>query len=279
MKEYLARVVRLAASTLIHFYRDGGFHHCASVSYYSVLSLGPFLYLLGFTLHELLPGFARDAVRLYAQYLPPDTAAVVEQIGVSLEAAKGLLVFAVPSLLWVASAAFLSLEFGVNVAFDTVPRRRFWLSRLKASAGAVTMVLLLVIFLVARHLASLVQAQAQALGLSSIPGARELRLTAAVYPAVSFLAFFFFYKVLPRGRVRWSSAAGSALFSVLLWEAARRTFGGMILRSHAYGLATGTLAGVVAFLLWVYAGVAVTLLGAELCALLNGNRRVVARTA
>jgi len=52
-------------------------------------------------------------------------------------------------------------------------------------------------------------------------------------------------------------------------EGARRLFGGLLLRSPAFGLLTGTLAGTVAFLLWVYTAVAIVLLGAEFAALVH----------
>ena len=46
----------------------------------------------------------------------------------------------------------------------------------------------------------------------------------------------------------------------------------MLAGSHAFGLLTGTLAGTVAVLLWIYVSVAILLMGAELAAVLNGNR-------
>ena len=60
--------------------------------------------------------------------------------------------------------------------------------------------------------------------------------------------------------------------SVGLWEAARRVFGSFLRNSPYYGLLTGSLAGVVAFLVWVYTAVGVLLLGAEIAAVINGNR-------
>ena len=72
--------------------------------------------------------------------------------------------------------------------------------------------------------------------------------------------------------VSGAAVVWSALAAVVLWEAARRLFGAVLLDTPAYGEVTGTLAGVVAVLLWIYAGVAVTLYAAELAAVLNGNR-------
>ena len=43
-------------------------------------------------------------------------------------------------------------------------------------------------------------------------------------------------------------------------------------RIDVFAHVTGTLAGMVAFLLWIYVSVAIVLVGAELAAVLNGNR-------
>ena len=67
-------------------------------------------------------------------------------------------------------------------------------------------------------------------------------------------------------------AAPAAAFSVVALELGRRLFGRLLERSPAFGVLSGSVAGIVAFLLWIYTAVAVVLLGAELAAVLNGNR-------
>ena len=89
---------------------------------------------------------------------------------------------------------------------------------------------------------------------------------------MTFLTFSLFFKLLPRGKVRWPPTFAGAGLSVALWELARRLFGGFLLRSPSFGALNGTVAGIVAFLLWIYAAAAIILLGAELAAVLNGNR-------
>ncbi len=57
-----------------------------------------------------------------------------------------------------------------------------------------------------------------------------------------------------------------------MWEGARHAFGGLLARSPAFGFFSGAVAGIVAVLGWIYVAVAVTIYGAEVAALLNGNR-------
>jgi membrane protein len=89
---------------------------------------------------------------------------------------------------------------------------------------------------------------------------------------VTFVVFTLFYKWLPRGKVAWSAAGRAAAVAVVLWDFARRFFGGLLASSPAFGLFSGALAGIVAVMGWVYVAVAVTIYGAEVAALLNGNR-------
>ena len=95
-----------------------------------------------------------------------------------------------------------------------------------------------------------------------------------VSPALTFIVFFLFYWLLPSGRVRRGPAVASALLATVGWEAARQLFGLFLQSSPAFGLLTGTLAGVLAFLFWIYTGLAIILLGAELAAVLNGDRPI-----
>ena len=56
-------------------------------------------------------------------------------------------------------------------------------------------------------------------------------------------------------------------------EDAGQLFGLLLQSSPTFGLLTGTLAGVLAFLFWIYTGLAIVLLGAQFAAVLNGDRR------
>jgi membrane protein len=261
----------LAWRALRNFWNDGCPNFAAMVAFWAVLGLGPSVYLVGFFLGGLLPA-DRTALQQLAVYLPREAEPFVDDLAQSLRQGRGLVVLALPGLIWIASGAFLALEYAVNVAFATVRRRRFWLSRLKACVAAAAVAGMLAASLIADHLAVLIDAQRHTLGLSPWLGPVGRGASYGVHLLLNFAAFAALYKVLPRGRVRWSAVAWSALAAVGLWEAARRVFGRMLLNSTAYGEVTGTLAGIVAVLLWVYTSVAVTLLAAELAAVLNGNR-------
>jgi len=179
---------------------------------------------------------------------------------------------AVPVLIWVASNAFSSLEVAVNVAFGTTPLRRFWLSRFKAFAGLSAAVIVLGATVVVGHLASWLDRYYSQIGAPRIFSPTERVFSVLGLGVVTFVVFTLFYKTLPRGKVAWGAAARAALIAVVLWEASRQVFGRLLAKSPAFGLLSGALAGVVAFLGWIYVAVVVILYGAEVAALLNGKR-------
>ena len=278
MIERAPEPLRTLLAALRNFLHDNSVDRAATVSFYSLLSLGPIMLLVG----ELLSWVVgeREAMdRLVEQlsnFVPPAVADALPAVLDSLETGGALVWIAVPALVWVGSSAVASLEYAISVAFGTVSERRFWRARLKTFGVVGGGLLLLIISVVANTLPGLREAAA-AVGLVQLLDWLSGTGSQLLIQSVTLGCFAIFYKFLPRGRVRWSAALTGALLALVLWDGARRLFGAWLAGSPAYGVLTGTLAGTVAFLLWIYASVAVILLGAELAALRNGNRRVLER--
>lgn len=266
--------LRLVSRGMLHFLDDHGFSHAAAVAYYSLLSLPPFLYLAGHAIRRLLPDSATSeaAVGSVSAFLPPAAVPVFRQILRNLPEGDGLVWIAVPALVWSATTAFTAFELAVNVAFGSVAKRRFWLSRLKAFAGVAAASFVLGGSILWKEGGGWLAARREALSLPPVLGPTLAWLSGAAVLLVTYAAFVGVYKVLPREKVSVKACAIAAIPAVLLWEGARLVFGGILERSPIFGLLTGALAGAVAFLLWIYVGVAFALFGAELAALLNGSR-------
>jgi len=279
MTDPLRRFLRLLWRALQRYLSDHGPNHAAAVAYFSLLSLPPFLLLAGRALARVLPDTdGTDAIlSAFTSYLPLEIAPSLDSLGRGLHEGGALVAVAVPVLFWVASHAFSSLEVAINVAFGTTPQRRFWLSRLKAFAGLSGGVLLLGATVVAGHVASWLDGYYAAIGAPSSLSPRAHLVSTAALVAVAFAVFTLFYKWLPRGKVAWWAAGRAAAVAVVLWEGARQIFGGLLARSPTFGIFSGALAGIVAVLAWVYVAVAVTIYGAEVAALLNGNREGAGR--
>jgi membrane protein len=274
MKRWLQRTVALIGRSVLNFHRDNCLNLSATVAFYALLSLGPLVYLAGAT----LGWFFRSsealelAIERAAAFLPEAIAPALRRVAPQLRTDKGLVLLTVPALLWVATTVFSSLEAAVNVAFGSARRRSLWRGRLKAFAILGLACVALGVTITFRASVSLRAEYAAFLSLAAAPSLLDQILSYLALMAASFLVFLLFYKWLPRTSVSWRAAGAGALFSLVLWDGARRVFGEILLRSPAFGVLTGALAGVVGFLLWIYTAVAIFLLGAELAALVNRSR-------
>lgn len=86
------------------------------------------------------------------------------------------------------------------------------------------------------------------------------RLLAAAFIA---LMFFALYKFLPIRRVRTSAAWVGALFTTVLFEAARAIFAAYVDTFNPGSLYTGTLTAIVVVVLWTYYAALIFILGGE----------------
>jgi membrane protein len=263
----------LAWRSLVNFRKHSCLDRSAAVAFYSLLSLVPLLYLVAGTLNL----FYADgdglllAINRLSPFLPAEAASALKKLAPGIRTSGGLTALAFPALIWVASSALSALEHAVNVVFGTIEDRgRRWRSRARAVSLLGFGLFLLALTLVANTLLlGIMRYFPESLPVPTLP----VRLAAAAsYLALlvsSLLIFGLFYKWLPRTRVRWRAAGSGALLAVLLWEAIRRLFGGLLLRSPAFGLLTGTMAGIVTIMLWIYAAAVIVLLGAEFAALVH----------
>lgn len=262
----------MAWRTLVNFQRHNCLDLSATVAFYSLLSLVPLLYLAAGTL-DLLHAQG-DGLQLtidrFSPFLPQEAAAALKRLAPGMRTSKGLTLLALPALIWVASTAFSALEYAVNVVFGIAGERGTkWRARVKALSLLGFGLLFLGVTLFVNTLMLSLMRYRDVLPLPNPPAPLMAAASYAALLAGSLLVFGLFYKWLPRTKVRWRAAGSGALLAVALWEGARRLFGGLLLRSPAFGLLTGTLAGIVAFLLWIYTAVAIVLLGAEIAALIN----------
>lgn len=254
---------------LPRFRRHNGLHLCAGVSFYALLSLPPLLYLAAALLGRVLRDEdVTERVLQTLQPLFPGTAGEsLRELALELRTDAPLVLLALPALFWVSTTVFASLELAINAAYERIPKRTVVLARLKSFAlVSVGMILLVASLVAATVLPRLERTLWEA---NVLPEGTRLagwlsRWLIVVAPLVLFATF---YKVLPRGHVRWRSAAWGALLALGLWEAARRVFGLVLVHSPALGLLSGTLSAMVSVLLWVYASVALVLLGAEFAAI------------
>jgi membrane protein len=84
--------------------------------------------------------------------------------------------------------------------------------------------------------------------------------------AMSMVAFFLLYRIVPHRRVPWRHALLGAGAAALFFEGAKHVLANMVRHSPTYSIAYGAFAAFPAFLVWLYVTWLGVLLGAELTA-------------
>ena len=106
--------------------------------------------------------------------------------------------------------------------------------------------------------------------LGSLKGVQEISQQVVPYGyrilpvALQGLAFFLFYLVLPRTRVRFFSALAGAFVASIMWEFLKKAYLLYTSSAISYNLIYGSLAVLPLFMIWLFISWLVALYGAEL---------------
>lgn len=264
-------VLKIAGSTFNAFMNDKGLKLSASLSYYTVFSLGPLLLLL-ISLVGIFLG--RDAVqgKLFSEInglIGSNAALQVQDMIRSIElSGKSTLslIIAVVTLIIGATSVFGEIQDSINMIWKVKAKpKRGWVKLLKdrllSSSLIISIGFLLVVSLVINGFV---------LALSSyfthlFPGV-ALILVNGLNLALSFLftsiLFGVIFKVLPDVKIGWKDVRAGALFTAILFLIGRFVIG-FYIETTATGSAFGAAGSIIVILVWVYYTAAILYMGAE----------------
>jgi membrane protein len=246
------------------FSRDSCPSVAASLSYTSLLALVPML-AIGLAMFAAFPAFATMREAMLAALIAnvaPSLAAMVDQHlqGFIRNAGQttgvGILGLAVTALLLINT---------IQTAFDRIwgGGRGFKLQRFPIYWALITLGPIL--FGIAFSVSGYAFAVAQSTGDFAISAA--MRVYTAIAPFIlEAVGFLLFYRLIPTRPVRWMDAAVGAVIAALLFEILKRGFGVYLGFMGTYQTLYGALAALPFFLIWMYLGWLVVLLGAEITA-------------
>lgn len=275
---------RLALDVLresfVKFYTDDSLAVSASIAYYSVLSIFPFLLLLLgvsgiYIQHYQLAG--RLAVVL-EPILPMRPDFILQNLQ-GITTAYGRVGFAsFLLLLWSSAGVFLPIEKALNRAWEVEKERSFLRRRLLA----LEMSLIFGVVILASssfvglnvYIRHWVQSSASQPGTALFAyGYRVLLATASF--AVTLAMFVVIFEHLPNRPMRLRQILPSALVTAILWQCARSAFT-LLLPRFNYRHVYGSIGAVVALMTWAYVSSAVMLFGARVSGVLYRTLHVPA---
>jgi len=269
LHEFLSTIQKHKSYSLIgyvirRFSRDSCPSVAASLSYTSLLAIVPML-AIGLAMFAAFPTFSnlRDTMlRAVIENAAPSLAVMVEEhLQTFMRNAGETTGFGIIGLVVTA----LLLINTIQTAFDRIwgGGRGFKIQRFPVYWALITLGPILF------GVAFSVSAYAFGVAQSSSYMSTALKVWSAVAPfLLEAVGFLLFYRLIPTRPVRWADAATGALVAALLFEIVKRAFGIYLGFLGSYQTLYGALATLPIFLIWMYLGWLVVLVGAEITAAL-----------
>jgi membrane protein len=265
----LRLIARAAWRGVGEFYRSEGLTHAASISFYALLSLFPFLLLLFSVIGALTADpQARDQVITFVfQYFPQQFEFVTRQVDSFRTERVGIGIGGGLALAYASLGVFNAMSSAVNHAWGVERNRSFIRHRLFSfvmmlAAGAMFLAAIVLVTAVriaeARWFGALGYRPAW---LDMVAGVGSSYLGTVLLVVCVGLVFRF----VPNTRIRFRDVWPGALLTGLLWRLAFSLFSAYAANPERWSV-HGSVAAVVVFLLWIYVSAVLLLYGVEMTA-------------
>jgi membrane protein len=251
--------------------------HAASIAYYALLSLFPFLLLV----ISLLGAITADEDDRFAvltfvfRYFPTQFEFVNTQLDAFRQTRLQVGIAGGLALIWGALGVFGAVTNAVNEAWGVEKQRSFWKHRMVSflmlvAAGGVMIVALLLVSAVEVAQASWFGAMlAQFEWLTNLQSL-GVRYSATVLLIVGVGLLYYF---IPNAKTRFRDVWVGAILTGVLWRIAFDAFSWYIGGSGRLTFIHGSIAAVVVFLLWIYISSVILMYGVEFTAAYARLRR------
>lgn len=257
-------------------YNSDDLTHAASIAYYALLSLFPFLLLVvsvlgSFTANEEARQQTLDFV---LTYFPTRLEFVSTQITALQRTQVPLGVMGGLALIWAALGFFSAISTAVNSAWRVERQRSYLKHKLVAFLMLAASCALLALTLLVFSASQVVGASWFATVSSRFPGLLALRGFGVTYAATFalILAVGLVFYFVPNAKVRFRDVWVGAVLTGLLWRLAFAGFSWYVRDMSRFSI-HGSIGAVVVFLLWVYVSAVILLYGVEFTAAYSRLRR------
>jgi membrane protein len=219
-----------------------------------------------------------EAMAAVAPFLPPPVAKLFEAGILELvsERAGAIAALGLLLALWGAASGVGALMKGLDRAYGVARSRSPWRQR---AIGAVATLFLTPLCLALLVLSAIAQGLTTWLGALTGTGEQIGPLVAALQLPVTFLVLFLvmtlIYWTLPAVPQRYREVLPGSLAAAVGWSVVTQAFGLYVSDIDEYGATYGIFGAAIAFLLWLYVVGLVTLIGAEVNALLRSSPATV----
>jgi membrane protein len=262
---------------LLELVNSNDLTHAASIAYYALLSLFPFLLLIMSLLGSVTADEnARIAVLSFVfRYFPTQLDFVTNQLDAFRQNHIPMGVAGAMALIWASLGVFGAITSAVNEAWGVEKQRSFWKHRLVSflmlvAAGGFMILALLIVTAV-----QIAQASWFGVMLSRFHWLTALQTMTFRWLATILLIIGvgFVYYFIPNAKTRFRDVWVGAAFTGLLWRGAFDGFSWYIKHNTRLTMINGSIAAVVVFLLWIYVSSIILMFGVEFTAAYARLRR------
>jgi len=265
------RLIGLAAWRGVgELYNSEGLTHAASIAYYALLSLFPFLLLVLSILGSVTADAdARDAViRFVFEYFPRQFDFMTGQLDAFRGQTFRLGVGGLLVLTWASLGVFNAISSAIDHAWGVERRRSFLMHRLMSFLMMVSAGAIFILALILASLARIAESNWFWGILSQSPWLAWLSSVTANHGATALLiccvALLFYF--IPNTEMRFRWVWPGAIVTGLLWRGALSGFSWYARDLAAWNAIHGSITTVVVFLFWVYISAVILLYGVEMTA-------------
>jgi len=272
------RLWNLLRDSVEAFIADDALSRGASISFYTVTSMGPVLFIVvaiaGLAFGE---DAARGAIASQLSGLMGKESADLVQTALQSASSKssGILasILGAITLLVTASGVFGEMQSALNVIWKTEPRGTTMSRLMRARAASLGLVAALGFLLMVSLVVSAVLSALGARLNAALPfGALILQvLNFLISFALISVLFAAIYKVLPDAPLSWRDVLLGAVITAMLFNLGKFLIG-LYLGHSAMASSYGAAGALIIVLMWIYYSAQIFLLGAELTKV-NASRR------
>jgi membrane protein len=255
--------VQLITRTLKELGDTDATHRAAGVAYYALLSIFPLLMGVIAVFGFLLPSrnIQEDLLKFVGDNIPGATNILQQNIDNIIELRGTMGVLSIAVFIWGASAMFSAISLSINRAWDVHRYRRSFFIRKGSELGMVFGIGIL--FLLSLGISAVISILR---GVLNLPIADLLILDVGSRLAAFLLiltVFLLLYKLIPDTKTYWRYIWPGALLAAVLFEIARTLFVFYLENFANYQLLYGSIASIMALLVWIYYSAFIMILGAE----------------
>ncbi len=283
LKRRAIRGVRIGGQAMgrgaIEFFNSENLTFASSIAYYSLLSIFPFSLLVLSALDRINIGESgASLLQVITSAMPADVEFLL-RIETMSEVQLG--VAGTILMLWGAMGVFGALTSAVNHAWGVEQPPGFFKHKLIAFVMLVTAGFLMVVTLLLMSAAQVVNTLwfADVVGDWEWLGAVQGFVVRNIHVPLFSLVVGMVYYYVPNAKVRLRDVWVGALAAGALWQLAFILFSWYLSDLSRFTNIHGSIAAVIAFLLWVYASAVVLLYGAEVSAAYARLRKALPASA